>query len=483
MPDVDGLVAEVERGPQGPQVGAFFDFDGTLIDGYSAAVYFRERLTSGDVGARELLRTLVETFNVSQRGKDVSRLMDVGLRALAGRDVRELETLGQDLWRTRIAGKVYPDARLLVDAHLAAGHTVAMASSATRFQTEAAARDLGIDHVLVTEVDSLDGILTGKVRGPILWGPGKATAVRAFAAEHGIDLAQSYAYGNGGEDVPYLEAVGHPRPLNPDEELLAAARERDWPVARLTRVHRHTPVTIARSLASYTGLGAGLAAGVGLGLANRDRRTALSVAASVGSELALAAADVDLSVHGQENLWKARPAVFVFNHQSQLDVLILSALLRSDFTAVAKKELQHDPVFAPMGWLADVAYVDRANSEQARAALEPAVQSIREGRSLVIAPEGTRSPTPRLLPFKKGAFHLAMQAGVPMVPIVIRNAGELMPAHSLLLSSGTVQVAVLPPVSTARWTARNLNRQVEEVRGMFLATLANWPGESLPATS
>nr|MCU0265493.1 HAD-IB family hydrolase [Actinomycetes bacterium] len=70
MPDVDGLVAEVERGPQGPQVGAFFDFDGTLIDGYSAAVYFRERLTSGDVGARELLRTLVETFNVSQRGKD-----------------------------------------------------------------------------------------------------------------------------------------------------------------------------------------------------------------------------------------------------------------------------------------------------------------------------------------------------------------------------------------------------------------------------
>jgi 1-acyl-sn-glycerol-3-phosphate acyltransferase len=307
--------------------------------------------------------------------------------------------------------------------------------------------------------------------------------VRAFAAEHGIDLAQSYAYGNGGEDVAYLEAVGRPRPLNPDDELLAAARERDWPVARLTRVHRHTPVTIARSLASYTGLGAGLAAGVGLGLANRDRRTALAVAASVGSELALAAADVDLSVHGQENLWKARPAVFVFNHQSQLDVLILSALLRSDFTAVAKKELQHDPVFAPMGWLADVAYVDRANSEQARAALEPAVQSIREGRSLVIAPEGTRSPTPRLLPFKKGAFHLAMQAGVTMVPIVIRNAGELMPAHSLLLSSGTVQVAVLPPVSTARWTARNLNRQVDEVRGMFLATLANWPGESLPATS
>ena len=83
----------------------------------------------------------------------------------------------------------------------------------------------------------------------------------------------------------------------------------------------------------------------------------------------------------------------------------------------------------------------------ARAALAPAVDSLLSGKSLVIAPEGTRSPTPKLLPFKKGAFHLAMQAGVPMVPIVMRNAGEMMPAHSILIAPGTVQVAVLPPVS------------------------------------
>ncbi len=475
MGDIDDLLADVAAGPQGPEVGAFFDFDGTLIDGYSASLYFTERLKSGDIGATELARTLVEVFNMQQRGHDVTRLVNVALGALAGREVAELDALGQQLFRTKIAAKVYPDARRLVAAHLNAGHTVAMASSATRFQAEATATDLGIEHVLVTEIESEGGLLTGRVDGPILWGPGKAVAVRRFAAEQGVDLATSYAYGNGGEDVPYLEVVGSPRPLNADTTLTREAEKRGWRVYRLQRQRRLTPTTVVRSAASFAGLGAGVAAGLGLGLVNRDRSTALEVAAAVGSELALAAAGVTLDVVGQENLWKARPAVFVFNHQSQLDVAILAALLRRDFTGVAKKELQKDPTFAAMGWLANVAYVDRSDSTQARAALAPAVDSLSEGTSLVVAPEGTRSPTPTLLPFKKGAFHVAMQAKVPMVPIVIRNAGEAMPPHSMLISSGTVQVAVLAPVTTTRWTARTLDRQVARVRTMFLDTLADWP--------
>jgi putative phosphoserine phosphatase/1-acylglycerol-3-phosphate O-acyltransferase len=475
MADIDDLLADVAAGPQGPEVGAFFDFDGTLIDGYSAALYFRERLTSGDVGLGELIGTLVEVFNMQQRGHDVTRLVQVALGALAGRELAEIDALGQELWRTKIAAKVFPEARRLVTAHQRAGHTVALASSATRFQAAGAADDLDIEHLLVTEIEDDEGILTGHVRGPILWGPGKADAVRAFAAEQGIDLAESYAYGNGGEDELYLETVGRPRPLNPDGQLTKVAEERGWPIHRLTRVHRLTPLNVVRSVGSFAGLGAGVALGLGMGVLNRDRATALSVAATVGSELSLAAAGVSLEVVGQENLWAARPAVFVFNHQSQLDVALLGSLLRRDFTGVAKKELQKDPTFAAMGWLADVAYVDRSDAQAAREALAPAIDSLRGGKSLVIAPEGTRSPTAKLLPFKKGAFHLAMQAGVPMVPIVLRNAGEMMPAHSLLIAPGTVQVAVLPPVSTARWTANNLNRQVTRVRQMFLDTLADWP--------
>jgi putative phosphoserine phosphatase / 1-acylglycerol-3-phosphate O-acyltransferase len=474
MADIDDLLADIAAGPQGPEVGAFFDFDGTLIDGYSATLYFRERLTSGQIGPGELFGTLVEIFNMKGRGHDVTRLVEVALQALAGREVAELEQFAQEIWRTRIAAKVFPDSRRLVRAHLRAGHTVALASSATRFQAAAAADDLDIPHVLVTEIEDEDGILTGRVRGPVLWGPGKAQAVREFAEEHGVDLGSSYAYGNGAEDVPYLEVVGRPRPLNPDSGLTRAAEERGWTIHRLAKVQRLTPVNVVRSAVSFAGLGVGVATGLGMGVLNRDRGTALSVAAAVGSELSLAAGGVELDVEGTENLWKKRPAVFVFNHQSQLDVAILAALLRRDFTAVAKKELSRDPTFAAMGWLADVAYVDRSDNVQARTALGPAVEALRDGKSLVIAPEGTRSPTPKLLPFKKGAFHLALQAGVPMVPIVIRNAGEIMPAHSMLITPGVVQVAVLPPVDTTRWTAKGLNRQVTRVRQMFIDQLEAW---------
>jgi len=472
---IDDLLAAVVAGPQGPTIGAFFDFDGTLIDGYSGVIAFRDRLTRGDVGLSELVGTVVESFNVAQRGHDVSQLMNVALDSLTGRALTEIDDAGVELFRTRIAGKVYPEARRLVAAHHRAGHTVAMASSATRPQAASAAADLDIEHVLVTEIDDEDGILTGKVRGPILWGPGKAQAVVDFAAGRGVDLAESYAYGNGREDVPYLETVGRPMPLNPDVGLTAEALERGWPIARLTRVNRLTPTTVVRTAASMAGLGVGVVAGLGMGLLNYDRRTALSVAASVGAELSLAAAGVTVDVVGADNLWKERPAVFVFNHQSQLDVPVLASLLRRDFTGVAKKELATDPIFAPMGWLAEIAYVDRADTTRAKAALEPAVESLRQGRSLVMSPEGTRSPTPKLLPFKKGAFHVAMQAGVPMVPIVIRNAGELMAPRGILISSGLLSVAVLPPIETTRWTVKGLDRQVAAVRKKFLDTLADWP--------
>lgn len=475
MPDIDGLIDEIERSPEGEHIAAFFDFDGTLIDGFSAVAYFRERLRRRDYGARELLRTVLETVNHEARGADISRLMSVGVGALAGQTVAEVEAMGDRLFHRRIARMVFPEARILIEAHKKRGHRVVLASSATSFQTAAAARDLELDDVLCTQVDSVDGILTGFVSGPILWGEGKANAVREYAEANGVDLGLSYAYGNGTEDVPYLEVVGNPRPLNPDSGLTAESRARGWPIARLTKPQQVTPETVVRSAAAYAGAGAGFFAGLGLGLINRDRRTAVDVAASVGSELALAAAGVDLEVVGQENLWAARPAVFIFNHQSQLDVIILAALLRSDFTGVAKKELKADPLFGPIGWLADVAFIDRANTEEAKKALAPAVQALQEGRSLAIAPEGTRSATPRLGEFKKGAFHVAMQGGVPIVPIVIRNAGELMPAHAPLISSGTLQVAVLPPVPTQGWTTKTLTRNVGKVRQMFLDTLAAWP--------
>lgn len=475
MADINWLIAEIESGPQGPEVGAFFDFDGTLIKGYSATAFFKERIKARDIDAKEVLATLVESVNIERHGKDVTDLMDIVVKAQEGKSLEYLEDFGRRIFNTKIAKMIYPDARVLIAAHQAAGHTIVLASSATLPQVESAADDLGIEHIVCTELAVENGEFTGELASPVRWGDEKANGVREFADEYGINLADSFCYSNGAEDVPFLELAGNPRPLNPDDELVVIAKERKWPVARFKMPHRHNPITLARSATAIGALGFGVAAGAATGLLNSDRRVGMGVAASVGSDLALATAGVKLNVIGEKNLWAQRPAVFLFNHQSQLDMLLLGALLRRDFTAVAKKELEHDPVFAPIGYLASVAYVDRKNSEKAREALAPVVDALRDGRSIAIAPEGTRSATPRLLPFKKGAFHMAMQAGVPVIPIVMRNAGDLMRPHSLVISNGTVDVAVLNPISSKGWTAKNVGRQAERVRQLYLDTMAHWP--------
>src|SRR6185503_1216920 len=193
--------------------------------------------------------------------------------------------------------------------------------------------------------------------------------------------------------------------------------------------------------------------------------------------LGLALAGIDVDVRGAEHLWSARPCVFVFNHQSKVDVALLMKLLRGGFTGVAKAEAASIPLWGQMFSLAGVAFVERGNARQSKEALEPAVRKMRdEGWSLAIAPEGTRSPTPRLGPFKKGAFHIAMQAGVPMVPIVIHDAGEVMWRSAQTIRPGTVHVVVLPPIETSGWRVETLNQHVGDVRDLFVRTLDAWPG-------
>ena len=468
------LIADVEAGPQGPRVGSFFDFDGTLIDGYSLSVFARHHLRSLQIAPADLGRMLLTGLRGVTTEEDFERFTVLGMRAWAGRSEDELAELGERLFVQAISGSLYPEGWRLVQAHQRAGHTVVLASSATRFQVEPAARAMGVEYILVSPVEIVNGICTGRPGGPLLWRAGKATAVRTFAAAHDIDLRASYAYSNGDEDVPFLRTAGRPRALNPGRDLEAAARRHGWPVARFRSRGRTGAGDIARTAAGLAGLIGGFTTGAALGAVTGSRREAVDLGTTLAGELGSVLAGVRLDVRGAEHL-AARPAVFLFNHQSQLDVLILAKLLRGGFTGVAKKELAHSPGFGLMFRLADVAFVDRHDTAQARKALEPAVQKLRDGISLAIAPEGTRSATPALGPFKKGAFHVAMQAGVPIVPIVIRNSGELMWRGATTIHAGTVQVAVLPPVPTTGWVAGDLDARVHEIRGQYLVTLANWP--------
>lgn len=468
MNRLDDIYSAIAAAPQGPRTLAAFDLDGTLITGYTASVVYRDRLRRFDLNVAELLRTTGAAFDTQFRGADIGRLMEIAVTGLAGRREDELREWSQRLFRQDIAAMIYPDVRRLLDAHRRAGHRIVLATSATLYQAQDVAYDLGIDEILCSRPEVVDGMLTGKLTGPALWGPAKAAAVRAFAEQAGTPLSEAFAYSNGVEDVPMLDSVGRPVALNPDRKLAGIARAEGWLSVRLPRPERGaTPIATLRTATALGALTVATAAGLGAGALTRSRRTAANVVGTFGPDAALSICGINVHVTGEDNAWSARPAVFMFNHQSSLDLLLVGKVVRRDATGVAKKEAAHDPRFAAIGSLLDVAYVDRTDTKQARAALQPAVDKLKHGTSIAIAPEGTRSPTPRLGRFKKGGFHLAIQAGVPIVPIVIHNAGDLMWRNSFVAHPGEVYVDVLEPISTDGWTVENLDKHVAEVRERF----------------
>jgi putative phosphoserine phosphatase/1-acylglycerol-3-phosphate O-acyltransferase len=465
------LTREILRGPAGAKVAAFFDVDRTLLAGFSAAAFVREQLLSGRVGASELTEMTLGALGFALGRSGFSGFVTSATASYRGLPESALEEIGEKIFVKRLASTVYPEARALVRAHRERGHTVAIVSSALRYQVEPLARDLDIEHVLCTRLEVEEGVFTGRVLKPTCFGEGKAQAVRDLGEKLGLDLEESWFYTDSHDDLPALEVVGRPRPLNPDDRLERVARERGWPVRRFTS--RGTPgaAELLRTLSVYGSLLPAGLAGLAAGVANQSRREGVNLFGSFWADLALSLAGVHVQVSGEEHLWSHRPAVFLFNHQSALDMPIMIKLVRRDMTGVGKAELRWNPIFGPLLWLAGVAFVDRTDSKKAIDALAPAVDALRRGTSLVIAPEGTRSPTPRLGRFKKGAFHMAMQAGVPVVPVVIRNAGDALPKNGVVVRSATIEVVVLPPVETSDWRRETLDDEIEAIRARYQEVL------------
>jgi putative phosphoserine phosphatase/1-acylglycerol-3-phosphate O-acyltransferase len=472
----DELTRHVHRSRRGARVAALFDLDRTLVDGFSVYAFLGERLSSGTMPPRELVANLAAMTNYKLGRIGFSGVLTGTTMALRGVSEASFEELGEQVFRKHLLGRVYPEAKALVKAHRERGHTLAVVSSATRYQIEPVARYLGIEHVLCTQLEVENGVFTGRAIKPACYGEGKAIAARLLAGEEDLDLDASYFYTDAHEDLPLLELVGHPYALNPDRELARVAHERDWPASYFAARRTGIRELLGTGLA-YGSMIPAAAAGRLVGLLTGSRRAGTNLAISSWAEVATLAIGLDIRVEGRENLWSHRPAVFVFNHQSQADALIMAKLLGEDFTGVAKIEVKSHPIAGPMFTSMDVVFIERSDREKAIKALEPAVEALKNGVSLVIAPEGTRSETEKLGPFKKGAFHIAMQAGVPIVPVVIHNAIESQPKGEVLFRPANVQVEVLPPVDTGHWKAESLERRVAEVRSMFLRAL----GQSEPA--
>lgn len=225
-----------------------------------------------------------------------------------------------------------------------------------------------------------------------------------------------------------------------------------------------------RTLAALGAIFPGLVAGTATLAWTRDRRRALNLAIRLWGRQGLRAAGIALAVKGVGHL-RLRPAVFTFNHQSGIDPIVLCALLERDFVGVAKIEIRRNPLFGPAFAFADTVFLDRYDRVQAVAALEPAVAALDRGLAIAMAPEGTRSPGAAIGRFKKGAFRVAMAAGVPIVPIVIHNSRDVLPRGGWLMKAGTVEVTVHSPVETGDWKLGDLDARVAEIEAIYAQTL------------
>jgi putative phosphoserine phosphatase/1-acylglycerol-3-phosphate O-acyltransferase len=476
-----GSVAEIMASPSGPSIGAFFDLDGTLVAGFTGVILTQERFRRGEIGVGELMGMVAAGLNHQLGRIEFEELIIKASAALRGRQLSDLDEIGDRLFAQKIESRVYPEMRELVRAHLARGHTVVLSSSALTIQAEPVARFLGIPDTLANtfETDE-DGVLTGGVVEPILWGTGKATAVQRFAAGRDIDLQDSYFYADGDEDVALMYLVGNPRPTNPEGKMAAVARRRGWPILRFTSRGSMGIGTQLRTLAGIGSLLPVAAGAMGIGLLTRSRRRGVNFFTSTWSQLLLAASGVHLDVVGAENLTAQRPAVFIFNHRNQADPIIAAALVRDNWVGVGKKELGKDPFMGTLGKVLDAVFIDRDDPDAAVETLHEVEERAKKGLSIVMAPEGTRLDTTSVGPFKKGPFRIAMAARIPIVPIVIRNAEIIAARNSTTMNPGTVDVAVLPPISVSDWTLETLANRIAEVRQLYLDTLSDWPVGELP---
>jgi putative phosphoserine phosphatase/1-acylglycerol-3-phosphate O-acyltransferase len=471
MTDHGILTREIDEGPAGPAIGAFFDLDRTLIAGFSATAFVREWLTSGRAAPADVASAAAAAAAFQLGQKNFSAFVSESLAMVRGLTEAEFDQIGERIFGHTLAANIFPESRALVDAHRAKGHSLAVISSATRSQVAPVARELGIDRVFCTELEVKDGLLTGNIVRPACYGQGKADAAEAFAAERGIDLAESYFYTDSDEDLPLLLRVGRPRPVNPSRRLQSIAAKRVWPVRTFSSRGLPSVTDVVRTTLSVSSMVPSFLLGLPAAVLDGDFRQALNLAATTWGELGTALAGVHVTVSGEEHLWSRRPAVFLFNHQSGIDPLIVCKLLRRDFVGIGKQELRSYPVIGQLFELAGTIFIDRANHTEALKALEPAIESLRHGLSIAIAPEGTRSLGPRPGRFKKGAFRIAMAAGVPVVPIVIHNAVDALPKHGVVIRPASVEVTVLPPVPTEGWSPENLEERISAIHDDYLRVL------------
>lgn len=232
---------------------AFFDLDNTIIKGGSLfhlarGLYRRKFFSRGELANFFWKHT---KFVVVGRESlaDMDSIRAMALRFIAGHRVEEIVSLSEEIVESHILPKVYDGSRSLVEDHLKRGEEVWIVTASPQQVADLLAARLGLTGALGTVAEIKDGVYTGELLGPVLHGPHKVTAVRAFAQERGIDLQRCTAYSDSFNDLPLLECVGHPVAVNADRRLRSLAKRRHWASHDFRRLRHARRLSVPAAIA------------------------------------------------------------------------------------------------------------------------------------------------------------------------------------------------------------------------------------------
>jgi HAD superfamily hydrolase (TIGR01490 family) len=240
------------------QGAAFFDLDKTLMSGSSGMQFARVAARQGIVSRRQLASWGWDHLRYRLRGatdEETADVLKVARELITGVPEKTISRMGPEVMGA-ILPRVYPQMLDEVHSHQDAGRPAFIVSAAGNDIVSSLAAVLQMDGGIGTryEVDG-EGRFTGRLEGPFVYGPGKVEAMQRFAAEHGIDLAASYAYSDSASDLPMLRAVGNPVAVNPDRTLAEVAGEEGWGSLRFERLGRRLAFGIATVIAAVLGYG------------------------------------------------------------------------------------------------------------------------------------------------------------------------------------------------------------------------------------
>jgi HAD superfamily hydrolase (TIGR01490 family) len=235
---------------------AFFDLDKTLMAGSSGMVFARVANQRGFVPRSQLAKWGWDHLRYRLRGssdEQTNAVLDVAKKAFAEMPEREVERMAPAVL-AGILPRIYPKMLDEVHRHQDEGRATFIVSAAGNELVKLLAEVLGMEGGIGTRYAvNAEGMLTGELEGPFIYGEGKVEAMRGFAAEHDIDLASSWAYSDSASDLPMLRAVGNPVAVNPDAALAEVAEAEGWQVLRFERLGRRLAIAGATLVAAALG--------------------------------------------------------------------------------------------------------------------------------------------------------------------------------------------------------------------------------------